>query len=107
MDLDQSVHAQPCCLGDHCARRLVGEQRQHHQHRVGAGKPRLDDLAGIDEEVLGEDRPVEFTPRRGEISERSAEERAIAQHAQRIRNAGIAARQLRCVGIGPDRARRG
>ena len=45
MDLDQRVHAEAARLGDHCARRLVVEQRQHHQHRVGAGDPRLGDLA--------------------------------------------------------------
>ncbi len=51
-------------LGDHRSRRVVVEQRQHHQHRVGAGDPRLGDLARIDEEVLGEDRSVELAAER-------------------------------------------
>ena len=63
MNLDQRVHAQPPRFGDHLRAPLVGEQRQHHQHRVGAGNSRLGDLPDVDEEVLGEDRPVEFAAR--------------------------------------------
>ena len=40
------------------ARLLVVEHREHRQHRVGAVQPRLGDLARIDDEILGEDRPV-------------------------------------------------
>ena len=64
MNLDQRVHAEPARLGDHRARALIVEQRQHDQHRVGAGDPRFGDLARIDEEVLGEDRPVELAAAR-------------------------------------------
>ena len=41
------------------ARLVVVEHRQHDQHRVGAVQPRLADLARVDDEILGEDRPVE------------------------------------------------
>ena len=62
MNLDQRVHAEAARFGDHRRAPLVIEQRQHHQHRVGAGNARLDDLARIDEEVLGEDRAIELAP---------------------------------------------
>ena len=58
------------------ARGRIVEQRQHHQDRVGSGDPRLGDLAQVDEEVLGEDRPVELAPSGREIVERTAEVRA-------------------------------
>ena len=100
MDLDQRVHAEPPRLGDHRSRRIVVEQREHDQHRVGARDPRLGDLAQVDEEVLGEDRPVELAARGREIVERAAEIGAVAQHAQRIGDAGIAARECRWIGAG-------
>ena len=106
MDLDQRVHAEAARLGDHRARCVVVEQRQHHQDRVGARDPRLGHLAQIDEEILGEDRAVELAPSRREIVERTAEISAIAQHAERVGDAGIAARQRGRIGAGPDRARR-
>ena len=73
MDLDQRVHAEPARLGDHLARALVVEQREHDEHRVGARDPRFGHLTQIDEEVLGQDRAVEFAARRGEVVERAAE----------------------------------
>ena len=86
---------------------VVVEQRQHDQNRVGAGDPRFGDLARIDEEVLGEDRPVELAARGREVVERSAEIGSIAQDAERIGDAGITARERCRVRVRPDRAGRG
>ena len=98
MDLDQRIHAEAPRFGDHRSRGRIVEQREHHQDRVGAGDPRLGDLAQVDEEVLGQDRPVEFAPGGGEVVERAAEIGAVAQHAERVGDAGIAAGQCRRIG---------
>ena len=73
VNLDQRVHAETARLDDHRRAPRVVEQRQHDQHRIGSGDPRLGHLARVDEEVLGQDRAVEFAARRGEIVERAAE----------------------------------
>ena len=87
MDLDQRIHAEARAPRRSSRAPLIVEQRQHHQDRVGAGDPRLGDLARVDEEVLGEDRSVEFAARGGEVVERSAEEcgrrRARSAHRRR------------------------
>ena len=93
MHLDERVHAEAARLGDDLARVLVVEQREHHENRIGAGNPRLRDLPRVNKEVLGEDRSIELGTGGGEIVERPAEIGAIAKHAQRIGNPGIAARQ--------------
>ena len=59
MRLDEHVHAEPPRLAITAARLVVVEHREHRQHRVGAVQPRLGDLARIDDEILGEDRPVD------------------------------------------------
>ena len=62
MDFHQRIHAETARFRDHRSRFTIIEQRQHHQDCVSPGDPRLDDLAGVNEEVLGEDRSVELAP---------------------------------------------
>ena len=107
VDFHQRIHAETAGFGDHRSRFAIVEQRQHHEDCVGPGDPRFDDLARVDEEVLGEDRPVELAPSGREIVERAAEICAVAQHAERIGDSGISARQSGRIGARADRALRG
>ena len=107
VDLDQRIHAEAARFGDHLTRGRVVEERQHHQHRVGSGDARLDDLARIDEEILGEDRAVELTAGGGKVVERSTEKFAVAQHAQAVGDPGITPRERGGIGRRSDRAGRG
>ena len=107
MNFDQRFHAEPRCLGHHEARCLVVEHGQHHQNGIGPGDPRLSHLTRVNEEILGEDRTLELPPREDKVVERAAKEVPIAQHAQRVGNARIAARHSCDVGTGPNRSGRG
>ena len=89
MGLDQHVHPQPIGGAHHLGGLRVLQHRKHHQHRIGAVQPRLCHLPGIDDEILGEDRPVEHAPHRRQVLERAAEERPVGQHADRGGGAGI------------------
>ena len=102
MNLDQRIHAEAPRFVDHRARCVVVEQRQHHQHGVGAGDPGLDDLPQIDEEILGKDRSVELGAGRRRDRRAIRRSKRVDEHAQRIGDAGIAARKRR-----RDRRRRG
>ena len=82
---------------------VVGEHGEDGQHRVGAVKPGLGDLARVDDEVLGEDRPAELAPDRPQILERPAEIGRVGEHADRVRRAAIGARERARVGARPDR----
>ena len=103
MNFDQGVHTEPARLLDHVSGGLVIEQRQHDENRVSARNPRFGDLTQVDEEVLGQDRPIELASRGRQVVERAAEIFGVAQHAQRIANPGITARQLRGIRAGADR----
>jgi hypothetical protein len=106
MRLDEHVHAEPLGRRHHCARFFIAEHREHRQHGVGAVPPRLGDLARIDDEVLGEDRPVMDAPDRRQVVERAAEEGPVGEHADRVGDAGISSRLRRRIGARPDRAGR-
>ena len=102
MNLDQHIHAEAPRFLDHGARCVVVQQGQHDENGVGTCDPGLDDLPSIDEEVLGKDRSFEPLPGGCEIVERAAEVSGVGEHAQRIGNAGVAARNCRRIGGGVD-----
>ena len=77
MNLDQHIHAEAPRFLDHGARCVVVQQRQHDENGVGTGDPGLDDLAPIDEEVLGKDRSVEL------VAGRLRDRRAIRRRMRR------------------------
>ena len=104
MHFDQRLHAEARRFVDHRSRGRVVEQRQHDEHRVGARDPRFADLPDIDEEILGQDRPVELAPGGGEVVERTTEIGTIAKDAERVRDAGIAAGQCGWIDRRADRS---
>ena len=94
MHLDDRIHRQAARLGQHRRRIAVGQDRHHHQHRIGARRARLRHLCRIDDEILGKDRPVEPGPNPPQIIERTAEIFAVGQHADRVGNRRIGAHGL-------------
>ena len=94
---------------DHRARFVVVEHRKHHQHRIGAGDARLDDLARIDEEILGQDRAGEIRRARRKIGRASRrKQRPSMSTLSASATAGIAARdQLPTSAPAADRPRDG
>src|SRR5690242_5075336 len=107
MHLDERVHAEAPRLRDHRSNVAVAEERQDQQDRIGTGNPRFGDLAQIDEEVLRENGSVELAACGGEIIDRTAEILAISQDAEGVGDTGVAARDRRRVGTGPDGSARG
>jgi hypothetical protein len=106
VDLDQRVHSQALRFSDQCAGGRIIDQREHHQHCVGARDPCFDDLPPVEEEILGEDGAVEFAPGKPKIVERAAEVPAFDEDAERVGNSFIAACDLGYVRLGPDGAAR-
>ena len=104
LGLDQHIHAKRVRRRQHRPRLVVVQHREHGEHRIRAISPRLRDLAGIDHEILGEDRSAEHCPHRRQIRQRAAEKGPVGEHADRLRGAPIGARLLRRIDAGPDRA---
>ena len=104
MRLDEHVHAERVRRREHRPRLVVVQHRKHGENRVRARGPRLRDLAGVDHEILGEDRSVEHRANRRQVRQRAAEEGSVRQHADRVGRAGIGHRLLRGIDPGADRA---
>ena len=75
------------------------ERGDDQQHRVGAGRARLVQLVGVDDEVLAQHRQRAAARARAQVLERAAEVRPLGQHRQRDRAAAL-------VGARRSRARR-
>ena len=73
MRLNQGIHAEQRRFGHDVTRGFVVQDRQHDENGVSAVQPGLRHLARIDDEILGEDRPVKFSPYRRQIGVGAAE----------------------------------
>ena len=93
MHFDDRVHRQPPRFGHHRRSLAVAKHRHHHQHRVGACRPRFGHLGGVDDEILGEDRPVEALPHLPQVAQRTTEILAVGEHADRVGDRRIGARR--------------
>ena len=93
-----------------CAARVIvqrlqlrrAQRRDNQQHRVGAGRLRLEQLILRDDEILAQQRDVDRRAHRRQVLERAVEERRLGQHRDRRR----AGRRVAASRSPPDRSRR-
>ena len=104
MRLDQYVHVERLCRRQHRARLVVVQHREHCQHGVRAKGPRLRHLPRVDDEILGQDRSVEYRAHCRQIVQRPTEIGPVGQHADRVRNVSISPRLLRRIDAEADRS---
>ena len=82
MDLDEDIKPVGDGDGFQFGSLGIGQRRHDQQDRVGAEAARLDDLPGIDDEVLADDRQVAGVARRGQIGIGAEEPAVLGQHRQ-------------------------
>ena len=97
VDLDQHVEVERARLAVQVGEVVVVERGDDQQDRVGAGRRRLVELVGVDDEVLAQDRQVGGRARRLQVLERAAEVRLLGEDRDRRGAAAL---------VGADDARR-
>ena len=101
----QHVHAQLGRERGQLARLAVVERRHDQQDAIGAQRPALDHLVGVEDEVLAQYRQLAGGARRPQIVVAALEIRRVGQYRQAGRAAGlIGAGEGRRVEIGADQA---
>jgi len=101
----QGLHPQLLRLGDHPGKGLPFEGRRDEEHRIGPEEETLEDLEGVDDEILTQQR---HRGDRGQPPEHfpiAAEKGAVGDHRHRRRPAGfVAAKPRGRISVGPDHA---
>ena len=101
--LDQHVHAEVVRRVDQRARLVVRDARHDHEDAIGAPGAGLEDLIGLEQEILAQGGQAGCLARLGEVFGLALEGRLVGQH----REAGRAAVRIGAWRGSADRNRRG
>lgn len=83
MDFQQHLQAQPVRFGHQFGAGSLREAGGNQQHSIGTRRPRIGQLAGIDNEVLAEDGDVYQRPNTPDKVQRTAEIGFVREDAER------------------------
>ena len=107
MHLDEHVHAERVRCRDEGARLVVGDARHDDEDAVGAPQARLEDLVGLEQEILAQHRQAGGLAGGGKIFGPALERGLVGEHGQAGRAAlGIGAGERRRIEIDADEALR-